>query len=224
MNATEPANLIDRIDPRSICRQFGLSEPSQWLLDLNLGSSELLRRLIASQHYADAIRFLAYALPKPHAVWWAAVCLWQAYRPIPEQAVERALQHALRWLVEPTDANRRACEPPDRAEALATPAGCLAYAVYYSDGSMVAPDLPPVMPPPTLTHRLVAGCVMLAAAHRWSVGASSFERLHLEALACGQAIATGELPLPALPGPGPQAAVPVGVADAAANPLPEESA
>lgn len=196
MITAELGNLIDHVDPQQVCRQFGLSESAQWLLETNIPSSELLRRLIVGKYHADAIRFLAYALPKRHAVWWATVCVWQAYRPIPEQPVELALRNALRWLVEPTEANRRVCQPPSGADAMATAAGCLAYAVYYSDGSMVPPELPPVTPPQTLTHRLVAGCVMLAAAHRWNAGAGPFARLHHEVLVWGQCVANGELPLP----------------------------
>ncbi len=83
----------------------------------------------------DAIRFLAAALPKREAVWWALGCVRSAFpKPVPQAA--RAIAAADAWVKEPTEANRRACGEAASAADYGTAPGCLAAAAFLSGGSL----------------------------------------------------------------------------------------
>src|SRR5689334_7381268 len=88
----------------------------------------------------DAIRFLAAALPKREAVLWGLACVRHAL-PKPSPEATKALALAERWAKEPSEANRRACEPAAAAAGHGTAPGCLADAAFWSGGSLSAPHL-----------------------------------------------------------------------------------
>lgn len=138
---------------------------------------------------SDAVIVLPHLLPKRVAIWWGLLCAWQAYRPAPEERVAAALEGAVRWITEPCEEHRIACEPLARqAGKLSTAAGCLAQAVVYSGGSLAPPHLPLVPPPRELSARLVSGAVRLAAVERDPLN----EQRHLhESLAVGLEVAAG---------------------------------
>jgi hypothetical protein len=68
----------------------------------------------------------------------------------------------LRWVLDPTEEHRRAAERAG-ADAADLPAGYLAQAVFFSGGSLIAPNLPVVEPPPFLANRVIAGAILMAA-------------------------------------------------------------
>lgn len=117
---------------------------------------------LKSAQYAEAIRELARALPKPLAVRWACQCIRQA---VPELSKERrtALERAEAWAADPSEENRRAAKAAADAVGLDHPAGAVAMAAFMGGGSLAPPDLPPVAPAEQLTARAVAGAVLLAA-------------------------------------------------------------
>lgn len=111
--------------------------------------------------YADAIQVLPQLLDKPRAVWWSCLCCWDALQHQPDSELETVLDGALGWLFDPSESNRLrlvVAEPHTD-----TPSAALRMAVVWSGGSMTAPHLPPVPPPPQLTARLAAVAVLLAA-------------------------------------------------------------
>ena len=59
---------------REVCRAFELSEPGQRLLDDRITPLQFVSRLIEIECFADAVSFLAHALPKREAVWWGCLC------------------------------------------------------------------------------------------------------------------------------------------------------
>lgn len=110
----------------------------------------------------DAIRFLAAALPKREAVWWALVCVRSAVpKPTPEAA--KAMTSAEGWVKDPSEVNRRACEDAAEAAGHGTPPGCLADAAFWSGGSLAPPHLPAVPPRDDLTAVAVTNAILLAA-------------------------------------------------------------
>jgi hypothetical protein len=186
-----------------LCRHVRLSEKARSMLSAPMSPLDYVRTLVDARENYTALRVLAQALPKRQAVWWGCQCLWQAARPTPAWPVEAALAAAVRWVLEPTEENRRAAEPAAMAVGETTASGCLALAAHWSGGSMNPPDLPPVSPPPYLCGQMVAGSLLLIECEFPDVFTSD---TYPQYLALGLAIADGEnlwgketLPCPARP-------------------------
>jgi hypothetical protein len=148
-----------------LCQQFELDGEARRHLREDQTPSDYFQRLVEHGLYPDAIRFAAHLLPKREAVWWACLCVWHVARGHPpDDQAAGALHAAVRWVREPSEANRRAAAAPAASAGLNTAAGCAAMAAFWSGGSMSAPDLPLVPPPPYLTAKTVAAAVQLAPA------------------------------------------------------------
>jgi hypothetical protein len=146
-----------------ICKRFSLEEPAKKLLRDDLTPRQFLDLLLQQKHHLDAVRLLAYALPKQEAVWWACLCARSVAGANPPPKVAAALQAAEKWVADPSEENRRAAMPAAEAAELATPAGCAAMAAFWSGGSLGPPNVPVVPPADHLTAHGISGAVMLAA-------------------------------------------------------------
>jgi hypothetical protein len=147
-----------------VCKHIELSQEARKLLRPGLQPAAFFGLLFANEHYHDAVNLVAHLLPKREAVWWGCLCAWHGARPEPPAEVGNALEAAIRWVREPSEANRRATQEPGEKAGPATPAGAVALAAFWSGGSMSRPDLPPVPPPERLTNDAIAGAVLAAAA------------------------------------------------------------
>lgn len=142
-----------------------LSAPARALLRDGLKADEFLALLERERLFRDAVQVVAHWLPPRSAVWWACQCVWSLYRPVPPgQVEEAALKAALRWVVDPSEAHRRAAEAAGQAAGLNRPAGGVALAAAWSGGSLAPPGLPVVAPPPHLTALTVGKALLLTAA------------------------------------------------------------
>ena len=131
-----------------VCRVVQLGEEAKKLLRDNQSPGVFLDELIAKKINPDAVRFLAHALPKREAIWWACLCARQAYSGGAADAkILAALQASEKWVVEPNDANRRAAYTAAQAADFGNPAGATALAVFFSGGSIAPPNVPEVKPP-----------------------------------------------------------------------------
>lgn len=144
-----------------ICGPIELSEPARKLLDDQVSPSEYLARLTESGMAEDAVRFLAHALPKREAVWWACQCIREAGVDSGEPG-KAALLAAARWAADPSEQHRRAAQSAAEA-AQATPEALIAMGAFLGGGSMAPPQAPEVKPADDLTPRSVAGAVLLGA-------------------------------------------------------------
>jgi hypothetical protein len=138
-----------------------LGDPARALL--KEPPQEYLALLIEKKHFPDAVRFLAYALPKREAVWWAWVCARRAAGAEPPPNIKASLEATERWIAQPTEDNRRAAMVAAEAADVGTPAGCAGMAAFFSSGSLAPPGAQSVPPGPYLTSKTVAGAVILAA-------------------------------------------------------------
>ncbi len=134
-----------------------------------------------------ALDYLGHALPRLEAIAWAARVVADAAAPgsqPPSPRARHALDVALRWLEEPSEAHRRAAG--DAAEAISRPLAerLLASAVFYSGGSIAAVGAAPVMPPDHVAARYAVGAIR-AVAYRGDDPASALDR----ALTLGERIA-----------------------------------
>lgn len=113
---------------------------------------------------ADAVDYIAHALPRFEAVAWAAAFLHERSRDRDLPGRDRlALDHAMRWLDEPNDANRRAVHAAAQAAGQRSPERMLGSAVFYSGGSISPVGAAPVLPPEEAALRCAAGAVKMAA-------------------------------------------------------------
>src|SRR5262245_47973251 len=95
---------------QALAQRAGLAEPARALLKPGLTSGQYLGWLIDQGQLAAALRFLAWALGRREAVWWACRCvaLVSSDQDRPEERV--ALEAARRWAAAPTEDNRRWAE------------------------------------------------------------------------------------------------------------------
>ncbi len=147
----------------AVCQDIDLDEAARDLLAPELTPAAYVRLLIDGELYADAVRFLARALPKREATWWACLCARSALGENPAPELVKALELAEQWVQRPTEEHRRLTYPAAQASQFGHPAGWAAMAAFWSGGSMAPPDVPVVPPADNLTAKAVAGAVMLAA-------------------------------------------------------------
>jgi len=173
-----------------VCPQFGLSTEARTLLEPELPADRFAERLVARQLYVDAVRCLAYALPRPQAIAWACQV---AARSMGKQAVDgerAALDAATAWLREPGEEHRRAAFAAAQAAEFTTPAGLAALAVFWSGGSIAPPEIQEVPPAPHLCAQAVANSIILAAVRSEPQHASEKYKQFLQ---IGAAVARAEL-------------------------------
>ena len=113
--------------------------------------------------YPDAVRFIAHALPKREAVWWAWVCARRAAGENPPPKIKAALDATEKWIAQPNEDNRRLAMAAAQKAELGTAAGCAGLAAFFSGGSLAPPDAPPVPPGEFLAAKAVSGAVIFAA-------------------------------------------------------------
>jgi len=129
-----------------ICSVAELGDEARALQQEDQPPQEYLNLLVEKGHFQDAVRFLAYALPKREAVWWAWVCARRAAGAEPAPNIKASLDATESWVAQPTDENRRA-----------------AMSAFFSGGSMAPPGAQAVPPGVYLTSKAVAVAVILAA-------------------------------------------------------------
>jgi len=148
---------------KELCGIAGLGEEAIALLRNGMPQREYMDALIEQKRFPDAVRFLAHALPKREAVWWAWVCARRAAGPNPAPAVKKSLEATEKWLVQPNEENRRSAMKVAQEAQLETPAGCAGLAAFLSGGSLGPPEAPQAPPAEDLTAKAVAGTILLAA-------------------------------------------------------------
>jgi hypothetical protein len=172
-----------------ICKNFELKEEARPLLKEPQTPREFLDSLLAGKRHAAAIDFLAHALPPREAIWWGCLCLQHAVGSNLPPVEATAAKAAAKWVLDPSEENRKAAQAPGEAARVGTPAGCLAMAVAWTSGSLAppipqphakAPPIPPVPPGPYLPAKAVAGAVMLAAVKAEPARIVDTQRLFVE--------------------------------------------
>lgn len=187
MNSTELQKIAKR-NASETAEACDLEEEARTLLTTDLNATQYLDKLQEQKLFADATRFLAAALPKREAVWWACQCARSALDEPPDPKAAEAIEAAEAWVYKPTEENRRPTEKLAEEATYEQPAAWAAMAAFWSGGSM-APEGQPVVPPgEALTGKAAAGAVMLAAARG---DAAKIGERYTEYLARGRDIAGG---------------------------------
>lgn len=165
-----------------------LEPPARDLLRAEHSPRQYLDALAKAGHLPDAARFLAFALPRREAVWWAAQCVRQAPAATADEKAAAALAAAEAWAADPSDDNRRTAFAAAEAAGFDKPAACAALAAFLTEGSMAPAHLQPVPAPAHAGPAAAAAAVVLAAlATEPEKGDEKLRRF----LALGSDVATG---------------------------------
>jgi hypothetical protein len=139
-----------------------LSDAARKLLTPQLKAGSFLAQLARDNLWIDALRFAPYALERRSALWWATLCLWQLYRPMPAPEFDSCFQVVIAWLNEPSEVNRRAAFAAGHAAKATTPAGSLALATFFESGSISLPGRPEVPAKPQFMPQALGAAITLA--------------------------------------------------------------
>ena len=145
-----------------VCARFELGEDAAALLLPGVPPGAFLDQLISASLLNDAVQFLAYALPAHEGVWWSCVCVRSELGPGTPPPAVAALLAAEAWALKPDEDSRRAAGAAGDATEMDNGASWAAMGAFWSGGSMVRPDLPPVEPTPDLTPKAVFAAVTFA--------------------------------------------------------------
>jgi hypothetical protein len=147
----------------SVATVAELGDEAMALMKPEMHPLDFVAKLMDKQQYPDAVRFLAHALPKREAVWWA----WMSARRVAGEnapsKIKASLEATEKWIAQPTDENRRAAKAAADSAELGTAAGCAGLAAFFAGDSLAPPDCPAVAPGPYLTAKAVSGAVNFAA-------------------------------------------------------------
>lgn len=147
-----------------ICRSVRLSRRAQKLLRPETPPGEYLTRLVEHRLYPDAIRYMAHALLNREAVWWACLCARSSVENLETlpAAQQQALGAAVRWVLDPTEANRHAAASTVEAAGIRTSAGAVARAASFALGQSEPSGAGVVPLTPALAARMAAAGILLA--------------------------------------------------------------
>lgn len=171
-----------------ILNRFKATDEAVELINEDMSVSETIDALKASDLNFDLVQLLAHGLPVRESIWWASLCLdirQNEWSPIQKQCIDTARQ----WVKSPSEELRRKSELfANRLEQNCGPSW-LAQAVFWNgSGSIVAADLPAVLPDPNLYAKAVSGSVNHAAAlPQWE----GTEKYYQQSFAMAVDIATG---------------------------------
>src|SRR5215212_8881463 len=87
--------------PSELAEAAELSDEARALAAPGVAPRDYVARLVEGEHFRDAVRFLAHAIPKREAVWWAWVCARRAAGAEPPAPVRAALDATERWVAPP---------------------------------------------------------------------------------------------------------------------------
>ena len=125
--------------------------------------AEAVDRLEAAGFLTEAAQFVAHALPKREAVWWACMCAVHTAPADLSDADRKAREAAEDWVRQQGDKPRRAAWSLAEASGFGTPEAWAAVAAFWCGDSMAPEGQPAVPPAPHLPGTAVAGSVGLAA-------------------------------------------------------------
>ena len=148
---------VDYIPPLKI------GDEAKALLQDGMMPAEYLEAVIGKELYPDAIRFLAFLLPRTEAVAWGAECVESIYGDSLTAEQKAALSSAIAWSKDPIATNCRIAKKAGEATNFSGPASWIAMAAFWSGDSLAPPNLSPVPPAEGLTAEAITGALMVSA-------------------------------------------------------------
>ena len=93
-----------------LCERAKLGEGAKALLKDEHTPRQFLELLIGKELFLDAIRFLAFALPKREAVGWGCLCVRYSLGTEEAAKISETQVAVERWVSNPDEGNRRAAQ------------------------------------------------------------------------------------------------------------------
>ena len=120
-----------------VCKHFSPGDEAKKLLRDGMTTRQYLDVLVQKEQFPDAARFLAHALPKREAVWWACMCADAVPDPALAGADAAARVAAEAWVRKPTEEPmRRAAWDAAQKTAYRSAEAWAAVGAFWSGGSM----------------------------------------------------------------------------------------
>ncbi len=148
-----------------------LSDEAMGLLRPEIAPPDFVSLLMSKKLYADAVRFVAHALPKRQAVWWGWISAKKAAGADPPPKIKASLEATEKWIAQPDDESGRAAMDAAKEAQTTTAAGCAGMAAFFSGSSLGPSHIPPIPPGEYLTAKAVSGAVIYAAVGKDPVNA-----------------------------------------------------
>lgn len=143
-------------------------------LDKELSPKDYLNTLLEKEYFADSIIFLAHALPKREAIWWACLCSKAVTNKKTKADDLASLTMAEKWVYEPDEKKRRMCGTLAEKGEYRSAQNWAAAAVFWSGGSITKEDEPAMEPAAYLYAHAVSGAILNA------VGASVADDIDMQ--------------------------------------------
>jgi hypothetical protein len=147
---------------RQRCERAKLSDGAKALLTEESSTKEFIALLVEKELFGDALRLMAYLLPRREAVGWGCLCVRHAMASQPDKPLPDVHVAAERWVSAPNEENRWAAKQAADKEKPKTASGLLAMAAFFAGPSIAPPNVQPVPPPELLTSEMVANAVVIA--------------------------------------------------------------
>jgi hypothetical protein len=148
-----------------------LGDEAMGLLRPDIAPQDYVALLMSKKLYADAVRFVAHALPKREAVWWGWISAKKAAGADPPPKIKASLEATEKWIGQPDDEGGRAAMAAAKEAQTTTAAGCAGMAAFFSGSSLGPAHVPPIPPGEFLTAKAVSGAVIYAAVGKDPVNA-----------------------------------------------------
>lgn len=146
-----------------ICAAAEIAGEARDLLQPGMPPQRYVDLLAERGQFAEAVRFLAHALPKREGVWWAWVCARRSSGSNPPPLIQASLSATEKWIAQPNEENRRAAMKAAEEAQFSTAAGCAGLGAFFSGGSLAPPEAPVTPAGEFLTAKAVAGAIIIAA-------------------------------------------------------------
>ena len=91
---------------RQLCDRAKLSDEAKALLTDELATKEFMALLVEKELFPDALRLVAYLLPKREAVGWGCLCVRHILASQPDNPLPEVHVTAERWVSAPNEENR----------------------------------------------------------------------------------------------------------------------
>lgn len=147
---------------QQFCEQAKVGDEAKALLTDQYSTKEFIGLLVEKELFQDALRMVAYLLPRREAIGWACLCVRHVLPNPQEKPLPPVQVAAERWVAGPVEEARWAAKGAADAEDPKSLSGLLAMAVFMAGPSMVPANLQAVPPPPHAASEIVASVVFLA--------------------------------------------------------------
>ncbi|MBU2898833.1 DUF6931 family protein [Vibrio hepatarius] len=166
-----------------IMPRFQASDDAKEIIGEDLPIDQVIIHLQKAELNYDLVQFLAHALPVRESIWWALCCL-SSRNDVWNDVQKMSLNTSKHWALAPSEELRRKSELlANRLELNCGPSWASQAVFWNGSGSIVAPDLPVVLPDPFLYSKAVAGSINHAAAlPNWDQTAVYYENAITSAL------------------------------------------